>query len=111
MSVVIDESIETKEKLEVPKKYNIWALDNDYTSFDEVGFILINAFNMSVGVASELTRKVDNEGGAKVNPKPMSKEIAQAQLNKVNNIKIAFAKSRPFRANEIMMLKFIIKED
>lgn len=111
MSVVIEETTDTKEKLQPPKKFNIWCLDNDRTTFDEVIAILVNAFNMSRGVAAELTRKVNNEGRAKVNPKPMSKGIAQAQLNKVNSIKRTLAERIPFRSKEIMMLKFIIKED
>lgn len=111
MSIEIEERIHNEEKLEKPKKFNIWCLDNDRTAFDEVVAILVNAFNMSRGVAAELTRKVDNEGRAKVNPKPMSKGIAQAQLNKVNSIKRTLAERIPFRSKEIMMLKFIIKED
>ena len=113
MSIAIDEDIKIKEKLQTPKKYNIWALDNDHTAFNEVVYILVKSFNMSEGVASELTTKIDREGKAKVNPRPMSKGLAQAQLDKINNIKRYFAEAFLLgtRKKEIMMLKFIIKED
>lgn len=111
MSTTYDEEVIEKTQLKEPKKFNIWAIDNDFTSSDEVVIILMRAFGMSASVAAELTVKVDNEGRAKVNPKPMSKGLAQAQLNKVNNIKRDLAKQKPGRESSIMMLKFVIKED
>tara|TARA_R100001086_G_C11847513_1_gene260526 strand:- start:4608 stop:4949 length:342 start_codon:yes stop_codon:yes gene_type:complete len=113
MSIAIEETTETKEKIEPPKKYNLWALDNDFTSFDEVVAILVNAFKMEPSVAGELTRKVDREGKAKVNPKPMSRDVAKAQLDKVNTVKRYLADNYlgGIRKKQIMMLKFIIKED
>ena len=111
MSIAIETKVETKIKLQAPKKYNIWAIDNDQTAFDEVVFILVQAFSMTVSVASELTCKIDIEGKAKVNPKPMSKGLAQAQLDKINTIKRGLSQMNIFRKKEVMMLKFTIKED
>lgn len=111
MSTIIEEKVTEKTKLAAPKKYNIWAIDNDFTSVNEVILILIQSFGMSPSVASELTHKVNKEGKAKVNPKPMPKGLAEAQLNKVNNVKRALAEGIPSRKREIMMLKFVIKED
>lgn len=113
MSIAIDEGIITTTKLKPPKKYNIWALNNDITAFNEVVYILVNALGMSESVASELSLKIDREGRAKLNPKPLSKGLAQAQLNKLNDVKRAFADNYMLgiRKKEIMILKFMIKED
>lgn len=111
MSVIIDERVDIKEDLAPPKKFNIYAINNDFTSFDEVVFILTKALNMSVSVASELTRQVDREGRAKLNPKPMSRGLAQIQLDKLNETKLQLAQMIPFRSSQIMMLKFEMKED
>jgi ATP-dependent Clp protease adapter protein ClpS len=111
MSVIIEEKIDVKEDLKAPSKWNLFALNNDLTAFDEVVFILTHALNMSTSVASEITVKIDQEGRAKLNPKPMSQGLAQAQLDKVNATKRQLATMRPFRASQIMMLKFMIKED
>lgn len=109
--IAVKERVTEKTQLKQPSRYNIWALDNDITSFQEVVWILVRAFNMSDSVAAELTRKVDQEGKAKVNSKPLSKGIAEAQLNKVNNIKRSLAGYIPMRSKQIMALKFVIKED
>lgn len=109
MSTAFDE--ETTTKFKAPLKYNLWALNNDHTSFDEVVAILVQAFGMNPGVAAEITIKVDREGKAKCNPKPMSKGLADAQLAKVNECKRNLARSRPFRSAQIMMLTFVVKED
>lgn len=115
MSVVIDEETTVETKLKPPTKFNLWALNNDITSFEEVIWILTTAFGMSSSVAGELARKVDSEGRAKVNPKPMSKALAQIQLDKVNDKKRELAYSQVSkllgRTRAIMELKFIIKED
>lgn len=79
MSTDIQERVTTKEGLKPPLKYNVIALNNDLTSFDEVVFILTRAFNMSESVAAEITMKVDREGQAKCNPKPMSKNLTPPQ--------------------------------
>ena len=109
MSVICEE--ETVTKLKTPPKFNIIAINNDYTSFDEVVFILVKSFNMTESVAAEITTKVDKEGKAKCNPKPLSKGIADVQLAKVNEIKTQLAKAIPIRSSQIMMLKFILEED
>ena len=113
MSIVIDEDVTTKEQIKVPKKFNIWALNNDITAFNEVVFILVKALGMSESVAAEITVKVDQEGRAKVNPKPMSKGIAQATLDRIKNVQRQYASlsSLGLRQKEIMALKFVIKED
>jgi hypothetical protein len=41
----------------------------------------------------------------------MTKDIAEAYLAKVNETKRTLASMNPFRANQVMMLKFIVKED
>lgn len=109
MSTALDEEVTTRFK--EPPKFNLWAINNDLTSFDEVVFILTRAFGMSESVASEITMKVDREGKAKCNPKPMSRGLAEAQLAKVNGVKAQLATMYPFRSMQIMMLKFVIKED
>lgn len=111
MSVILEDKTDTKIKLQPPLKYNIWALDNDATAFDEVVAILVRSTGVSPSVAAELTRKVDTEGKAKVNPRPLPRGLADAQLNKINNVKRALAKAIPFREKPIMMLKFIVKAD
>lgn len=109
MSTVFEEEVITG--LKEPKKYNLWAINNDLTAWDEVVFILTRAFGMSESVASEITFKVDREGKAKCNPKPMSRGLAEAQLMKVEEVKRQLAQMYPFRSMQIMMLKFVIKED
>lgn len=109
MSVVLDEEVTTG--LKVPKKYNIFAINNDYTSFDEVVFILVQALNMAPSVAAEITREVDSVGRAKVNPKPMSKGLAEAQLERINSTKTALAQMIPGRKSQIMMLKFEVRPE
>lgn len=113
MSIEVQERVNTKTQLKSPPRYNIWALDNDITAFNEVVFILVKSFGMSESVAAELAVKIDQEGKAKVNPKPMSRGLAQAQLDKINTIKRQFAHTYALglRKKEIMTLKFIIKED
>lgn len=111
MSVVIEEKVDVSEDLKPPRKYNLFAINNDFTSFDEVVFILTRALGMSESVAAELTHIVDKEGKAKLNPKPMTRDIAEAYLNKINETKRALASLHSFRSAQIMMLKFIIKED
>lgn len=109
MSTALDER--TITGLKPPLKFNIFALNNDLTAFDEVVYILVKAFNMSESVAAEITVKVDTEGKAKCNPKPMSKGLAELQLAKVNTCKATLAMMIPTRAMQIMMLKFVVKED
>lgn len=113
MSTTYDEEVIEKTQLKEPKKYNIWALNNDITAFNEVVFILIKALGMSESVAAEITVKVDQEGRAKVNPKPMSKGIAQATLDRIKNVQRQYAATYAFglRKKEVMELKFVIKED
>jgi ATP-dependent Clp protease adapter protein ClpS len=109
MSISIEERVDvTYDK---PKKFNLFAINNDYTSWDEVVFILTRALGMSESVAGELTSQIDKEGKAKLNPKPMTKDIAEAYLAKINETKSLLAKMNPFRANQVMMLKFMVKED
>lgn len=109
MSTAFDEEVITG--LKPPQKYNLWTINNDLTSFDEVVYILTKSFGMSESVAAEITMKVDKEGKAKCNPKPMSKGLAELQLAKVNECKAQLAMMIPVRAVQIMMLKFVIKED
>jgi ATP-dependent Clp protease adapter protein ClpS len=66
---------------------------------------------MSESVAVELTMKVDKEGKAKLNPKPMTYDVANAYLSKLNDTKRQLAGMIPFRSAQIMMLKFVVKED
>lgn len=109
MSVTFEE--ETVTKFKSPPKFNILAINNDHTSFDEVVIILVKAFNMTESVAAEITAKVDKEGKAKCNPKPISKGLAEVQLAKVNDVKVQLARMMPFRSGQIMMLKFVIEEE
>jgi ATP-dependent Clp protease adapter protein ClpS len=113
VSTIIEERIDTTTKVKPPKRYNIWAIDNDFTSFDEVVYVLTKSFGMNKAVAAELTTKVDQEGKAKVNPKPMSRALAQAQMQRINDVKRHLADSfmMGLRKKEIMMLKFTLKED
>lgn len=111
MSVEIQERVRVDEGLQAPRKFNLFAINNDYTSFDEVVWILTHALGMSESVAAELTMKVDREGRAKLNPKPMPKDLAEALLTKINDTKRTLASMNPFRANQVMMLKFVVKED
>lgn len=111
MSITLDERIETKIVTKVPKKYNLWALNNDLTAYDEVIWILTNALGMNPSVAAELTLKVDSDGRAKLNPSPLSYGLAQAYLNKLNDAKRRLASQHLIRRSEIMELKFITKED
>jgi len=111
MSVEIQERVRVNEGLQPPRKFNLFALNNDLTSFDEVVWILTRALGMSASVAAELTHKIDIEGRAKLNPKPMTKDIAESYLMKVNETKQALAEMAPFRRVQIMMLKFVVKED
>lgn len=109
MSTAFDEQVITG--LKPPSKWNLIAINNDITAFDEVVWILTKALGMSESVAAEITVKIDREGQAKCNPKPMSRGLAELQLSKVNECKAQLALMYPQRSIQIMMLKFIIKED
>ena len=109
MSVTFQEEVITKFKK--PAKYNVIALNNDDTAFDEVVYILVKAFSMSESVAAEITLKIDREGSAKCNPRPLSKGLAEVQLARANEVKVELSRLIPFRASQIMMLRFIVKED
>lgn len=109
MSTAFDEQVITG--LKPPSRFNLWALNNDITAFDEVVWILTKALGMSESVASEITLKINREGKAKCNPKPMSRGLAELQLARVNQCKSQLAQMNPFRAMQVMALKFIIKED
>lgn len=111
MSFAIDEQVKTKIKLAEPTKYNLWALNNDLTSFDEVVMILVMALKINPSVAGELTLKIDKEGRAKLNPQPLSYNVAQALLTKLNDTKRLLASHSPHRRQAIMELKFITKEN
>jgi ATP-dependent Clp protease adapter protein ClpS len=108
MSVICE--VETVTKFKNPPKFNVLALNNEITSFDEVVFILVKAFNMSESVAAEITTRIDREGKAKCNPKPMSKGLAELQLNKVNETKVQLSRIMPFRSAQIMALTFRLEE-
>jgi len=111
MSVEIQERVKIDEGLQVPRKFNLFAINNDYTSFDEVVWILTHALGMSESVAAELTRQVDREGQAKLNPKPLPRDLAEALLTKINDTKRTLAGMYPFRSAQVMMLKFVVRED
>lgn len=109
MSTAFDEQVITG--LKPPSKWNLIAINNDITAFDEVVWILTKALGMSESVAAEITVRIDREGQAKCNPKPMSRGLAELQLAKINQCKSQLAQMNPFRAIQVMALKFIIKED
>lgn len=111
MSVITEERVDVKEGLKSPPKFNTFAINNDLTSFDEVVYILVHALNMNSSVAAELTMKVDREGRAKLNPRPLSRGLAQIQLDKLNETKVHLAQISPSRRVQIMALKFEIKEE
>lgn len=115
MTVILEEKVTTKTKLQPPKKYNLWILDNEITSFEEVIVILTEGANLSVDEAKSITLKVHHEGKAKLNKKPMPKQIAEALKDNLNNVKRAIAMSPISKLNQreraIMELKFIVKED
>lgn len=111
MSIMIDERVDIKEELKAPSKFNTFAINNDLTAFDEVVYILVHALNMSPSVAAELTMKVDREGRAKLNPRPLSRGLAQIQLDKLNQTKVDLAQISPARRVQIMALKFEMKEE
>lgn len=113
MSVEFDERVEIKEKLAPPKRYNLWVIDNDITSFDEVVKVLVAGAGLSVREASVLTYRVDSEGKAKVNKTPLSRNIADALNKRLNDTKriIAIEASARGRGQAVMELKFAVKEN
>jgi len=113
MSVEIKERIEVKEKLQPPKRYNLWVMDNDVTSFNEVVKILMTGAGLSLGEAEALTVKVDLEGKAKVNKTPLSKNVADILYVRLNDAKrvVALVASIQGRGQAVMQLKFVVKEN
>lgn len=114
MSVEFDERVEVREKIHPPKKFNIWTMNNDLTSFDEVVMILVKGAGLSESEAAALTIKVDTEGKAKVNKKPVSKNVAMALYKRLNDTKRAVSLIREVqygRGRAVMELKFVVKED
>lgn len=111
MSFEHDASVIEKVKLVPPKKYNVLAMNNDITSYDEVVYIISKAFSIPEGEAFKIARVVDMEGRAKCNKKPLSKNLADMQLQIINSIKLDLIRKIPSRAQAIGLLKFTLKED
>lgn len=68
-------SVETEERtrleLKLPPKYCVVFYNNERTSYDQVMFLLTNAFNMSMDKAIEVTKAIDgsDRGVVHVNTK------------------------------------------
>jgi ATP-dependent Clp protease adaptor protein ClpS len=71
-----------KRKLEPPKKYAVYILNDDYTPWDFVITILIKIFNKSQKEAEELTFFVHENGKGLCGV--YSKEIAETKMNVAN---------------------------
>ena len=67
-----------------PQMYKVILLNDDYTTFDFVIFILKTIFYKSEEEAINLTLKVDKEGSAVVGLYP--KEIAEMKISKTHSL-------------------------
>ena len=75
----------TKFKLKKPPMFCVVFFNNDTTSYEQVMFLLVNAFNMSQDKAVELTHKIDGseKGVVFVN----TKEVCDAKNDMVKKLR------------------------
>ena len=79
-----------------PRMYKVILLNDDYTTFDFVIFILKTIFYKSEEEAINLTLKIDREGSAIVGIYP--KEVAEMKISKT----ISLARENGFPLQAIM---------
>lgn len=84
-----------KIKLKKPKLFAVYLLNDDFTTFEFVVFILTEIFDKSIEEAEQLTMKVHND--KKVLAGIYTKEIAE--LKKEEVFKYASLNGFPFRAD------------
>ena len=57
-----DIELEEKTKLEYPKKYKVYLLNDDYTSMDFVVDILVSIFHKNIEEAQNIMLEIHNKG-------------------------------------------------
>jgi len=77
--------IEKKEKVTLPPRYKVILLNDDFTPFEWVLFLLSNVFHKTAAEAEAITLTVHEEGSGIVHVYP-SKEIAESKTKKANEL-------------------------
>lgn len=103
-----DTAVAEKQELKEPSQYNVIVYNNDYTSYEEVIFVVSKSFEMTEQDAYNLARTVDTQGKGICGT--YSKEIAETKLDIVDLIKKSLISIIPFRAREIEMLEFSMEK-
>lgn len=75
---------ETKSKLETPKDYGVFLLNDDYTSMEFVVHILMNIFHKNVLEAEELMLAIHKKGKALCGV--YTKEVAETKVAVVHQL-------------------------
>lgn len=86
-----DEVLEKKEKVKKPPKFKVVLMNDDFTPFDFVIWLLCNHFQKSIQEAENITMSVHNDGSGIVHVYP-TKEIAEMKAKQANEL----AKSKGF---------------
>lgn len=77
--------IEKKEKVTIPPRYKVILLNDNFTPFQWVIFLLCNVFHKTLMEAEEITLTVHEDGSGIVHTYP-SKEIAESKARKANEL-------------------------
>lgn len=77
--------IERKKTISIPPKYKVILLNDDYTPFEWVIFLLCKTFHKTVDEAEAIALTVHQEGSGIVHVYS-SKEIAESKTKKANDL-------------------------
>ena len=103
-----DTAVAEKQKVKEPSKYNIIVHNNDFTSYDEVIYVVSKAFEMDEQSAYKIASTVHHAGKGICGT--YYKEVAETKMHIVDMVKESLVAIMPFRRNEIMMLKFTMEK-
>lgn len=107
-SIESDISVAEKQEIKEPSKYHVIVHNNDITSYEEVIYIVSNAFEMTEQDAYNIAKTVDTVGQGVCGT--YSKEIAETKLHLTDIIKDSLISIMPFRAREIKALNFTMEK-
>ena len=84
---------DTSEEIKEPNLYDVFILNDDYTSQDFVVDILVNVFNKEEMIAIQLMLSIHHDGSAKIATYPY--DIAKTKIKRVEEL--AFAEEFPLK--------------
>ena len=103
-----DVVVAEKQEIKEPSQYNVIVHNNDDTSYDEVVYIVSNAFEMSEQEALDIAHRVHNVGKGVCGT--YSKEIAETKIYLTEMIKDSLVSMLPYRARAIKKLQFTMEK-